>query len=63
MKRALPDDVGTLVALMAEFYAESRTPRRRQIRAGRSTPVAWYVGQAPFEAVPPSTLVHRPQTL
>ena len=33
MKRALPDDIGTLVALMAEFYAESRTPRRRQIRA------------------------------
>src|SRR5450755_1719658 len=25
--------------------------------------LAWYVRQAPFEAVPPSTLFHRPQTL
>jgi hypothetical protein len=42
MRRALPGDIATLVALMAEFYAESDgptsrststpTPRRRRLR-------------------------------
>ena len=34
-----------------------RTPRRRHLRAARAAPVCWFVRQAPFEAVPPSTVV------
>ena len=34
-----------------------RTPRRRHLRAARAAPVWRFVRQAPFEAVPPSTVV------